>query len=272
MIAATHRNTIPRAPVVSAFRRTSPTRKNPMRSLIRVASRALVPALALFATVPAAHAQSSAALGVAPRFYGGGGLLGAQPLGEFSDYIDAGFGVGGHGIMRVDDRGILGLRVDGGFLNYGSETKRVRLSNTIGGRVQVDVNTTNNIFFLGVGPQLMLPTGGFRPYLNGGVGVSVFATTSSVEGINNTEPFASDNNQSDVTLAYGGGAGFYIPVYRGKNVISLDLGARYHSNGRVEYLREGSIRDLPNGDIEITPIRSRADLVTYHLGVSVTGR
>jgi hypothetical protein len=40
----------------------------------------------------------------------------------------------------------------------------------------------------------------------------------------------------------------------------------------VKYLREGSIVDLPNGDIEINPIRSKADLVTYHLGVSIGGR
>ena len=267
------RNTIARAAVVTAFRRTSPTTVNTMRSLIRVASRIIVPVLALSAAASTASAQGSTTSSASQRFYGGGGLLGAQPLGEFSDYVDVGFGVGGHVLMRLDDRGIFGLRADGGFLNYGSETNRVPLSSTIGGRIQVDVNTSNNIFFFGVGPQLLMPTGSFRPYLNAGVGFSVFATTSSVEGANNSEPFASDNNHSDVTLAYGAGGGFYIPVYRGgKSVVSLDLGARYHSNGRVEYLREGSIRDLPNGDIEITPTRSRADLVTYHLGVSIGNR
>jgi len=231
-------------------------------------------ALALLAAPQLAHAQRPAAGAplALPRFYGGGGLLGAQPRGEFADFVDAGFGVGGHAIVRLDERGLFGIRLDGGFLNYGSETKRVPLSSTIGGRIQVDVNTTNNIFFLGAGPQLLLPTGSFRPYVNGNVGLSVFATTSSVEGANNSEPFASDDNYADVTFAYGGGAGLYIPVYRGKSTISLDLGARYHSNGRVKYLREGSIVDLPNGDIEITPIRSRADLITYHLGVSIGAR
>jgi hypothetical protein len=224
-----------------------------MRFLIRAASRAVVPALALLAAATV-HAQASTSFTGVPRFYGGGGVLGAQPIGEFSDYIDAGIGIGGHGILRVDERGLLGLRVDGGFLVYGSETKRVPLSNTIGGRIQVDVNTTNNIFFFGVGPQLMLPTGSVRPYANAGVGFSVFATTSSVEGVDNaSQPFASDNNQSDVTLAYGGGAGLYIPVYRGRSIVSLDLGARFHSNGRVEYLREGSIRDLPNGTSRSRP-------------------
>ena len=240
--------------------------------LAAVVAPALVLLLAAVDAARAQRAPDSFAPLALPRFYGGAGLLGAQPQGEFADFVDAGFGVGGHGIFRLDERGLFGIRLDGGFLNYGSETKRVPLSSTIGGRIQVDVNTTNNIFFLGVGPQLMLPTGGFRPYLNATAGFSVFATTSSVEGANNVEPFASDENYSDVTFAYGGGAGFYIPVYRGKSTVSLDIGARYHSNGSVKYLREGSIVDLPNGDIEINPIRSRADLITYHLGVTIGGR
>jgi len=52
--------------------------------------------------------------------------------------------------------------------------------------------------------------------------------------------------------------------------VSLDLGARYHDNGRnVRYLREGGIRDMPNGDILLDVIQSRADLITYHLGISI---
>ena len=262
------RNTVARAAVVGAFAGTSTQQSNPMGSLIRFTARTLS-ALALSASVAAAQGTTSRP---SQRFYGGGGLLVAQPIGEFDDYIDTGFGLGAHGLFRLDRSGIVGLRLDGGFVNYGSQTKRVPLSNTIGGRIRVDVNTSNNIFFLAAGPQLMMPTGGVRPYVNAGAGVSVFATTSSVEGVDSTEPFASDNNHSDVTLAYGGGAGLYIPVYRGRSVVSIDLGARYHSNGSVEYLREGSIRDLPDGSIQITPIRSRADLVTYHLGVSIGSR
>jgi hypothetical protein len=245
-----------------------------MRQRTRRIVSVVAPALFLILAVPGlARAQRATETGLGlPRFYGGGGVLGAQPQGEFADFVDAGFGVGGHALLRLDERGLFGIRLDGGFLNYGSETKRVPLSGTIGGRIRVDVNTTNNIFFLGAGPQLLLPTGSFRPYVNGNVGFSVFATTSSVEGVDSAQPFASDDNYSDATLSYGGGAGFYIPVYRGKNTVSLDIGARYHSNGRVKYLREGSIVDLPNGDIEITPIRSRADLITYHLGVSVSAR
>jgi hypothetical protein len=58
-----------------------------------------------------------------------------------------------------------------------------------------------------------------------------------------------------------------------RSLVFLDLGARYHDNGRsVRYLREGGIRDLPDGDVQLDVIRSRADLFTWHVGVSVGGR
>jgi hypothetical protein len=65
-----------------------------------------------------------------------------------------------------------------------------------------------------------------------------------------------------------------VPVYRNaRTLVFLDLGARYHDNGRnVRYLRKGGIRDLPDGRIELDVIQSRADLVTWHIGVSVGGR
>jgi hypothetical protein len=40
----------------------------------------------------------------------------------------------------------------------------------------------------------------------------------------------------------------------------------------VRYLREGGIRDLPNGGVRLDVIQSRADLITYHVGVSIGAR
>jgi hypothetical protein len=210
-----------------------------------------------------------------PRFMGGLSFSVGQPRGQFHRYVDAGYGLGGHGLYRVDRAGAFALRVDGGFLNYGRETLRVPLNaGPGGGRVQLDLTTTNNIFWMGVGPQLMAPKGVVRPYVNGTAGFSYFATTSSVKGRNNEESFADDTNFDDAQFSWGGGAGVLVPVWRGpRSLVFLDAGARYHDNGRnVRYLREGGIRDLPNGEIQLDVIRSRADLVTWHLGVSIGGR
>jgi hypothetical protein len=91
--------------------------------------------------------------------------------------------------------------------------------------------------WLGVGPQIMAPRGPVRPYANGTAGVAYFATMSSVGGRD-------------------------------------ELGASFaHDNGRdVRYLREGGIRDLPDGGLQLDVVRSRADLITWHLGVSVGAR
>ena len=211
-----------------------------------------------------------------PRFMGGVSFSVGQPRGEFRAYVDDGFGVGGHGLARIGSEGILALRLDAGFLNYGSETIRIPLNTGPGGgRVRLDLTTTNNIFWAGVGPQLMAPRGPVRPYVNGTAGFSYFATTSSVAGRNNeNEPFAHDTNYDDATFSWGAGGGFLIPVHRSaRNIVFVDVGARYHDNGRnVRYLREGGIRDLPNGDVELNVIQSRADLVTWHIGVSIGGR
>ncbi len=202
------------------------------------------------------------------RAFAGGSLQVAQPVGEFGDYIGAGFGLGGHFLYAIAPSSGLGLRVDGGFVNYGSERYSSPISSTIGGRILVDVTTSNNILLLGAGPQLMLPSGRVRPYLFGTAGLAYFVTESSLRGTRGGEDFANTTNFDDLTFAYGGGTGVYVPVRGGRLPISIDVGARFHRNGRARYLREGSIRDEPNGSISYTPIESETDLVTFHVGVS----
>ena len=204
-----------------------------------------------------------------PRSYLGGELTAASPQGEFRDYVDSGWGGGLHYLLRADRDGWLALRVDASLLNYGHERQRVPLSSTIGGRVAVDLVTDNNIAFVGVGPQIGLPTGSIRPYVNGFVGVSYIFTESSVRGTSSGDTFASTTNFDDASFAYGGGGGLYIPISRRRNPVSLDLGVTYRHNGAAEYLREGDIEDNEDGTITLHPVRSDTDLLTFHIGFSV---
>src|SRR5687768_2525838 len=203
------------------------------------------------------------------RAFAGMHLMVAQPLGEFDDYIDWGGGIGGEFLYAFDRQGALGLRVNMGLMIYGHETKRVPLSPSLG-RISVDVSTSNNIFAVGIGPQVMLPSGVVRPYLSGTAGLSYFFTQSSVEGSADFEPFARSTNFDDATFAWSAGGGLYIPLRRGrKNPLSLDIGAQYHANGEARYLREGSIQEDGTGAIFFDPIRSQTNLVTYRLGITV---
>lgn len=195
----------------------------------------------------------------------------ARPVGEFHDYVKHGGGVNLGVVWPVRTESPLALRADGGFVVYGSETKQVCFSSTVGCRIVLDLTTTNSIAYVNAGPQLMVPRGAVRPYVNGAVGFSYFATTSTVKGRNNGEDVASDTNFDDITLALAAGGGVLISLSRGKTPVLLDLGARFHRNGEVEYLKEGDIEDTPTG-IRYTPTHSEADLVTFQIGVTIGNR
>jgi hypothetical protein len=203
--------------------------------------------------------------------YVGGSFTIAQPQGEFHDYVDSGLGGNLHYIHKLDRDGWLAVRVDGGFAIYGYERQRVPLSPTLGGRILVDLTTSNDIAWIGVGPQIGVPDGTFKPYVNGYVGYSYLATTSSVESTSyyDDEDLFSTTNFDDWSFSYGGGAGLYIPVRHGAQPVSIDLGVRYHNNGQAEYLREGDIQDNQDGTITLFPVRSDTDLLTFHIGFSV---
>lgn len=203
-----------------------------------------------------------------------GGFFGAtftvaQPRGEFSDFVDGGFGGQVNYVHQLDRDGWLGIRADAGLIVYGYETQRVPLSPTIGGRILVDLTTSNNLAYVGVGPQIGVPNGTLRPYVNGYAGYSFIWTQSSVSGTYDDEDFASTTNFDDGGFSYGGGAGLYIPVKRGPSPASIDIGVRYHNNGIAEYLREGDIEDNPDGSVTLYPVRSDTDLLTFHIGFSI---
>jgi hypothetical protein len=204
--------------------------------------------------------------------FAGGSFTIAQTQGEFADYVDGGLGGSLHYIHALDRDGWLALRVDGGFAIYGYERHTVPLSPTLGGRILVDLTTSNNIAWIGVGPQIGVPDGRLRPYVNGYAGYSYLATSSSVESSDyyyDDEDYFTTTNFDDWSFSYGGGAGVYIPVRGGSQPVSIDLGVRYHNNGEAEYLREGDIQDNEDGTITLYPVRSDTDLLTFHIGFSV---
>jgi opacity protein-like surface antigen len=194
------------------------------------------------------------------------GLYGdyARAVGEFSDYVRHGGGMSGFAALPLGAGSPLALRADAGVLIYGSERQRMCLGNC---RIQVDVTTTNTILYLNAGPQLIVPAGRVRPYINTAVGLAAFSTGSQVEGSSGSqEPFASTTHQNDVTFQWLAGAGVVVPFRPGG--VGLDVSVRYHGNGQVEYLTKGDIQDNPDGSITITPRRSQANLLTFRIGIA----
>ncbi len=203
---------------------------------------------------------------VVPKTAGGINLQLAFPQGEFADFVGTGYGLGGNVSFYFGRRGLVGLRLYGSWIQYGSETRRVPLSPTVPG-ILVDLTTSNNIYSFGLGPELLLRQGRWRPYLYGAIGASDFATESSVEGSDNFGSFARTTNFNDWVFGWYGGGGLQFRVKRGPKPIWLDGGLRYQSHGETRYLREGSLQPQPGGGVRFDPIRSRTDLLVLHLGI-----
>lgn len=188
------------------------------------------------------------------------------PQQEFRQNVRQGFGLDLTGHYKLDRQGIVSIGGEAGFLGYGRETKRVPLSSTIGGRITVDLTTSNNIFWLGLGPQVTAPSGPLRPYVNGTAGFAFFWTESSVRGRWDDEDFAKTTNYDDATFAWTGGAGLLIPIGRSQQG-ALDIGVRYHGNGNTQYLRRGDIIDLPSGGVQLRVREGETPLLLWRLGV-----
>lgn len=233
---------------------------------MRVASAVVL--LGLVLGVGTARAQFPESL-APPRSFAGIGLGLGVPVGEFENYIGVGGGLGGFFLYNFDRQGLLGLRLDGAYLVYGSETRRRPLSPTVP-LITVDVTTRNQIVWLDVGPQFtFLPGGIVRPYVNATIGFSYFATRSSVRGSGSSEDFASTTNFDDLTFSWQSGTGLWITLSRGRNPVHLDASVRYIGNGRVRYLREGSIIEEPDGSVTFQPIESETNLLWIQVGVSI---
>ena len=172
---------------------------------------AMLVLLGALAAAEPAGAQQADTLAPANVYFTIQGMY-ARPVGEFHDYVEHGGGLNVAVVWPVRSESPLALRADGGFIVYGSETTEVCFSSTVGCRIRLDLTTTNSIAYLNVGPQLMVPRGPVRPYVNGAIGFSYFGTSSSVNGNANGEDIASDTNFDDITFAVTGGAGMMIPL------------------------------------------------------------
>ncbi|MEO7102280.1 MAG: hypothetical protein ABI311_02985 [Gemmatimonadaceae bacterium] len=204
-----------------------------------------------------------------PRMEAGGGFDFAAPVGDFRQNVRQGFGGAGHFLIGIDPEAVIGLRVDAGFINYGNETHYIPFSASAR-RIIVQEKTSNNIFVASIGPQITLPIGRVRPYVNAGIGFAYFYTQTSLNTDDESYQIAQTTNYSDNSLLYTGGAGFNIPLGFAGDYVSMDLGARYNSINSATYLTKGDIVDDPNSQygIIVTPRQSAANFIAYHVGVS----
>ena len=196
--------------------------------------------------------------------------LASNAVGEFDDLVGAGGGVNlSAKVFPLEDSRNFGLRADLGWVIYGLE--RVPACVTDPCRVQANINTSNNIFYFGLGPEVVLIRGRFEPYLYGTLGTSLFNTGSTLQGeyfgeyFEGAEKHFNTTHLNDWTFAWRAGGGIRYGIWED---LSVDFGVEHHSNGVADYLTKGDVTEDPNGKTIINPRRSEANLLTFRFGVS----
>jgi len=196
--------------------------------------------------------------------FGADGVL-SQPKGEFASNVGHGYGFNLNGLYKLDYKGYLSIRADGGALQYGREHKDASFYG-ITGRISLDLVTTNNIAWGAIGPQIMIPDGPFRPYANAAIAYTDFSTTSTLSDPNGQYQSASNQNQHDGSHAWIFGSGVQVPFGTSG---AFNLGGKYYYGGRATYLRRGDITDNPDGTITLHPRTSKTDMVLWQVGFSL---
>ena len=241
-------------------------------------TRSITPAVLLIALIASTLAAQDlttrapvdrTASELARRSSGSLALVQSRPQGAFGRNVGRGYGVDGAYLFRLDDAGIWSIRLGAEIVSYGDESRRTTLSESVGGRVSVNVKTNNYIVPMSIGAQLARPTGFLRPYVNAGIGGLAFFTESHLEGTDDHVAFASTTNHSSIAPSWTAGGGIYTPVYEGKTSVQLDLGVQYIEGGCARYLAPGSISDLPGARITVTPLESATHLLIIRFGARI---
>ena len=203
----------------------------------------------------------------APRGHVGLSFVAGSPVGDLGSFFDRGFGGQLEASWALTEDRTLRLRGDAGVLVYGHERIQYCYTVPVGCRVEAELTTTNNIFYVGAGPEVAFDAGAFEPYVYGTAGLSYFATISSLGG--GGPDWAETTNYDDVVMALRVGGGMRLRVSGGGHPVSLDFGVERHQNGIARFLTEGDIVDNPDGSITLFPNQSEANLLTFRAGISV---
>lgn len=191
-------------------------------------------------------------------------VAGGTAVGDFSERVGENgmAGINTNLSFNFNRRGTAALRIDGSYLQYGSESRPLPPAAS-GGLLAGDMSTSFYVASLRAGPEFVLGTGRVRPYIFGTAGIAYFATSTSV-GI-----CCGTTNYHDAVTSLAGGGGLRIDIsHSRRRPVGLDLGVIYAKNGEVNYLREGDILTNSDGSYTLEPVRSEADLFLLQVGLS----
>ncbi len=196
------------------------------------------------------------------------------PVGPFKDQLDEiGFGLGGMvGIMLPETPLVVGL--DLGFMTFGTDRRRTRLSSDIPD-LTVTVENSYNMFHGHFLTRITSRNAAFRPYAEGLVGLNYLWTQTDVRSnVGSDEAVFSDTNFDDFAFSYGVGGGVQARIFNargagGLRAVYLNIQGRYMFGGEAEYLRPGAI-EIRDGEAIYSPERSETNLLNFQIGIGIT--
>lgn len=268
-----------------------PRSSRPRFSLVRYAlgSLLLLAAAALLTTTPAAAQDTpGVSTGTTPKISGqiSGRATVGVPRGGLRNNIS---GVGGGLHLYIGgwtgSESPLMVGLDVGFLRYGNATEEVPFSSTVGPRVPIEVETSNNVLETHLSLRLQRRRGRFRPYVEGLAGFKYLFTRTSLaeadfdDDANVGDEIAGSTNYDDFALSGGAGAGIDVRLYqpddptKSVRAVSLHLGVQYLLGQEAEYLAEGNLNDdNENGQLDESEMdvrRSRTTFLQPQFGVTL---
>jgi hypothetical protein len=244
----------------------------------------VIPAAALLLGIATALSQSSLhaqdplateTVERVERYAEEAGFLAGFPTGEFGSHVGTSAGLGSTTLHHIDKHGIVGLRIDGYYVLFDSETRTLppgvvaQLVDIAPPHGPTEVTTENMLYSLLAGPQIGFRTGSVRGFVNGSIGVSRFATESYVEVF---DPSAEDGHSKEgnthfahYTFAWASGGGLEFDL---GSDFSLLLATQYLNNGTSRYVKQADLNLRPDGAVDFLPIESQANLVVLQIQLS----
>lgn len=223
----------------------------------------------------------------------------AQPVHELAKYLGIGVGVDASYTVPVLHVPSVALRADLGLLRWGDQSRGICLfyfayTLPVGSpscATATDLVTSGTIVQGGMGPQVSFRAGPIQPYALGELQIRSFWTSSTLQRADNGA-VASAYRFHDTawTWSIGGGVTAPLPFISGMHI---DVGVLRYSDGSGRYLRRDDIAFQPPGYVVPPPHpqsdtlprvvdigggasvvlqtspQSAADLLIYHLGVTV---
>lgn len=194
----------------------------------------------MFATMLIVSIAATAGIAHADRVYlEGGYFVGGFPMGDWSKVAGAAMGLDGTNIVRLNSTGPLCVRSSLGW-EYNFSRKVSVPQSQLGPGDQLEIQTSNNTVWFGLGPELSKPTGDARAFVFGTVGFNINWTNGGLDGTVGGLRYSANVGATSTVFAWSAGAGLR-KMMKGAPGGKIELSGEYRSGTGHNYLLPGDV-------------------------------